>query len=153
MRILHNVHIRGQHKQTLSNALIDTGASVSMLAEKEAHRIGAWLTNHSIHVSGVHGDTRKLDVLLADIKFPGLGDVGGRFAFVLGQATIVGMDILNPLGVVIDTSTGELSVKNDVWESFKTIAATGVIVWGAAKVLDAISEKPRKPKARRKRNR
>lgn len=153
MEIRQKVLIKGERKQTLVNALIDTGASVSMLSESVAREIGAWLTNRSIHVTGVHGDTREMDVLLADISFPNISNVGGRFTFAMGQSTIVGMDILKPLGVVIDTSTGKLRVKNDTWEAFKTLAATGAIVLGISMALGAISEGPHKRSPRRRRAR
>jgi hypothetical protein len=46
------------------------------------------------------------------------------------------MDVLKPLGISVDTASHQLSVKNEVWEAFKTLAAIGILVVGGVKLLE-----------------
>jgi hypothetical protein len=110
-----------------------------MIPSTEASAVGAWLTSYSQTVAGVHQDTKTLRVVLVDLCFPDLS-VGGRFLLAMSdlqQEVIIGMDVLRPLGVSIDTVTGQISVKNEVWEAFKTLAAIGVLVVGGIKMLES----------------
>ena len=49
---------------------------------------------------------------------------------------IIGMDVLKPLGIGIETKTGELSIKNEIWEAFKTISGIGVTFFLGVKILE-----------------
>ena len=53
---------------------------------------------------------------------------------------IIGMDVLKLLGVSIDTKTGELSIKNEIWEAFKTISGVGVALFIGTKILEKVFE-------------
>lgn len=139
MRIYHRVELQAAHARVVSNALIDTGAELSMIPSSAASMVGAWLTNHSQSVVGVHQDTRTFPLVLVDVSFGDLR-VGGRFAFVMSDIVnevIIGMDVLKRLGLSIDVAADELSVKNRAWEVFKTVAAVGVLILGGAKVLES----------------
>jgi predicted aspartyl protease len=121
-----------------ADALIDTGAELSMMPTGVAQAVGAWLTNYTQALTGIHGDSRTFPVVVADIAFSDL-KVGGRFAFAMSNftsETIIGMDVLKPLGISVDTASHQLSVKNEVWEAFKTLAAIGVLVIGGVKLLE-----------------
>jgi hypothetical protein len=110
-----------------------------MVPSSAASAIGAWRTNYSQTVTGVHQDTKTLPVVLVDLYFPDLS-IGGRFPLAMSdlqQEVIIGMDVLRPLGVSIDTVTGQISVKNEVWEAFKTLATIGVLVVGGIKMLES----------------
>jgi len=43
---------------------------------------------------------------------------------------------LKPLGIGIETKTGELSIKNEIWEAFKTISGIGVTFFLGVKILE-----------------
>lgn len=138
MQIRYLVFLQGSRGQVIADALIDTGAEVSMMSTGAAQEVGAWLTNYNQALTGIHGDTRTFPVVVANIEFSAL-KVGGRFAFAMSDFTsevIIGMDVLKPLGISVDTASHELSVKNPVWEAFKTLAAIGVIVVGGVKLLE-----------------
>ncbi len=138
MQIYHRVTLRGGRTEVVESALIDTGAELSLLPSRLAGWIGAWLTNYETTVVGVHGDGKTLPIVVSDLAFPQLNNVGGRFAFVVSESEgplIVGMDILKPLGITIDTTNHQLGVKNEVWEAFKTLAGVGVLVVGGLKIL------------------
>ena len=53
---------------------------------------------------------------------------------------IIGMDVLKPLGIGIETKTGELSIKNEIWEAFKTISGIGVAFFLGVKILEKLFE-------------
>lgn len=143
MRIDVDVKLQGARSEIIETALIDTGAEISMMPLSIAANIGAWRTNQQTNVVGVHGETRILPIIVACLDFPSLNNVGGQFAFAMsnsGQELIVGMDILKPLGITIDTKTHQLYVKNEIWEAFKTLSAIGVLFIGGIKLLEALSE-------------
>ena len=125
-------------------ALVDTGAELSLIPSSIARNIGAWSTSQQTNVVGVHGQGRILPIVVANLYFPLLNDVGGEVVFAMSDAEqelIIGMDILRPLGIIVDTKTGKLSIKNEIWEAFKTLATVGVLVWGGIKVLQKLSER------------
>lgn len=139
MRIYNPIQLKASRGQVNCNCLIDTGAEVSFIPSSAASKVGAWVTNYSQTVTGVHQDTKTFPVVLVDAYFADLS-VGGRFPFVMSELTqeiIIGMDVLKPLGVSIDTATNRLSVKSEVWEAFKALAAIGVLVVGGIKLLES----------------
>ena len=141
MKIYKCVKFKGKHTETTKKALIDTGADISLIPSKLASIIGAWHTNQWVDIVGVHGQSRKLPVGKIGIFFPELGDKGGYFLVAVSnieKVPIIGMDILKPLGISIDTKTGELSIKNEIWEAFKTLSAIGVVFFLGVKVLEKL---------------
>ena len=144
MRIYVDVKVGGETGEVIENALVDTGAEISLMPLSIATNIGAWSTNQQTNVVGVHGQARILPIVVAYLYFPSLKNVGGQFAVAMSnteQELIVGMDILKPLGITIDTKTHQLSVKNETWEAFKTLATVGVLIYGGIKILEKLSEK------------
>ena len=143
MSIYADIKLQGARNEIIKRALIDTGAEISLMPLSIAANIGAWRTNQQTNVVGVHGEAKTLPIIVAYLYFPSLNNIGGQFAFAMsntGQEVIVGMDILKPLGITIDTKTYQLLVKNEIWEAFKTLAAIGVLVIGGVKLLEALSE-------------
>ena len=142
-RIYVDVKLKGARGEITKAALIDTGAERSLMPLSTAVNIGAWGTNQQTNVVGVHEQARTLSIIVAYLHFPSLSNIGAQFAFAMsnkGQELIVGMDILKPSGITIDTTTHQLSVKNEIWEAFKTLAAVGVFVYGGLKLLEVLSE-------------
>ena len=143
MRIYAEVQLQGETTFISQNALVDTGAEISLIPSSIARNVGAWNTNQQTNVVGVHGQGRILPIVVANLYFPSLNNVGGEVAFTMSdveQEVIVGMDILEPLGIIVDTKTGQLSIKNEIWEAFKILATVGVIAWGGIKALQKLSE-------------
>jgi len=143
MRIYADVTLQGARNGIIEKALIDTGAEISLIPLSVAANIGAWRTNQQTNVVSVHGEDRTLPIIVAHLYFPSLNNIGGQFAFAMsntGQELIVGMDILKPLGITIDTKTHQLSVKNEIWEAFKTLSAVGVLFVGGVKLFEALSK-------------
>ncbi|MFQ6088927.1 MAG: hypothetical protein ACE5K0_08515 [Candidatus Methanofastidiosia archaeon] len=143
MKIHTIVKLQGARSEIFERALIDTGAEISLIPLSLGTNIGAWRTNQQTNVVGVHGEAKTLPIIAAYLYFPLLNNTGGQFTFVMsntGQEIIVGMDILKPLGITINTKTHQLSVKNEIWEAFKTLAALGVLFSGGVKLFEALSE-------------
>lgn len=143
MRIYVEVQLQGETNSTSHSALVDTGAELSLIPSSIARNIGAWNTSQQTNVVGVHGQGRILPIVVANLYFPSLNNAGGEVAFAMSdveQELIVGMDILRPLGIIVDTKTSKLSIKNEIWEAFKTLATVGVLVWGGIKGLQKLSE-------------
>lgn len=144
MGIYVEVHLQGETNFTSHSALVDTGAELSLIPSGIARNIGAWSTSQQTNVVGVHGQGRILPIVVANLYFPSLNNVGGEVAFAMGdveQELIIGMDILRPLGITVDTKTSRLSIENEIWEAFKTLATVGVLAWGGIKVLQKLSER------------
>ena len=142
MSITVDTRLVGESGEITEAALIDTGAEISLMPLSTAENIGAWRTNQQTNVVGVHGQSRTLPNIAAYLYFPSLNNIGGQFAFAMSTTDefIVGMDILKPLGITIDAKTHQLSVKNDIWEAFKTLAGIGVLFFGGVKLLEALSK-------------
>jgi predicted aspartyl protease len=137
MRIRERVNVQGGFGEAMTDGLVDTGAELSMIPASLAGRIGAWTTAYQRTVLGVHQDARTLPIMVVTLTFPRL-KVAGQFLFAMadvGEELILGMDVLAPLGISVDTGTQDLSVRNEVWEAFKTLAALGVLVVGGVKLL------------------
>ncbi len=141
MRIYQIAKFQGARTKTQENVLIDTGADISLIPLSLAMEIGAWRTNQTINIVGIHKQSRKLRLGVVHIYFPSLNNIGGRFFTAISdkeQKPIIGMDILRPLGISIDTKRHQLLVRNEVWEAFKTLSAWGVLTYGGIKILEAI---------------
>lgn len=139
-KILEKVIIKGTKGQWTYDALIDTGATVSLIPKALADQVGVTKTLVTRSVQGVHRDIKTFPVVIANLHFVTLNR-GSDFPFVMSNSTdelIVGMDIMMPLGISIDTKTGKLTVINEVWEGFKNLATAGVIVTGIAWFLGEI---------------
>jgi len=144
MRIHKLIKFKGARKEIIEQSLIDTGASISLIPIESARRVGAWRTDQNVNVVGVHGQSRALPLGKVGIFFPDLGDKGGDFIVAVSDVEkepIIGMDILKPLGISIDTKTGELSIKNEVWEAFKTLSGIGIAIFLGVKILEKLFEK------------
>ena len=141
--IYKSVKFRGARGETIRESLIDTGASISLIPRELAITVGAWRTSQYINVTGVHGKSRVLPIGKIGIFFPTLEDKGGYFFVAVSDVEkepIIGMDVLKPLGIGIETKTGELSIKNEIWEAFKTISGIGVAFFLGVKILEKLFE-------------
>jgi len=137
-----DVKIGGARARLIVRSLVDTGAEISLLPVNLARRIGAWKTKRQITVVGVHNQSRTLQLIVCRIWVPSLGNIGGRVPFAMtdnDQEPIIGMDVLKPMGISINTKTGVLSVQNEVWEAFKTLAGAGVAFYAGISLLEALS--------------
>lgn len=143
MIIYEDVQLRGTKASVVEKALIDTGATVSLIPGHIAEQIGVWPTQERITLHNFQGEPKVIDAqyVIAELFFPALNGVGSKFAFAVDdklENPIIGLDIMNLLGVSIDTSTGKLEIKNKVWEAFKTlsgIVGVGVLVYFGIKKL------------------
>lgn len=141
MRTYQPVRFRGAEGEVIEEALIDTGASISLIPRKLAIKIGAWHTNQTINIVGIHRQSRVLPLGVVRVYFPSLNNIGGHFTVAVSdneKEPIIGMDILRSLGISIDTTTSRLQVKNEIWEAFKTLSAFTVGGFLIIKALDAI---------------
>jgi len=139
MRIYKPVKFKGKKGETPRNSLIDTGASISLIPIELAISVGAWRTGQYVNITGVHEQSRNFPVGQMGIFFPNLGNKGGYFLIGVSDVEkepIIGMDVLKPLGISIDTKSGELSIKNEIWEAFKTLSGIGVAFFLGVKILE-----------------
>lgn len=146
-----NAKIGGARARLNIRSLVDTGAEISSLPENLARCIGAWKTNRQTTVVGVHNQSRTLQLIVCRIWFPSLGNIGARVPFAMtdnDQEPIIGMDVLKPMGISINTKTGVLSVQNEVWEAFKTLAGAGVAFYAGISLLEALTENKKRQRRR-----
>ncbi len=114
-----------------------------MIPIKLARSVGVGRTGQCRTVTGVYGQSKKLTLVEIKIFFPDLEDKGGSFLVAISdleKESRISMDILRPLGISIDAKTGELSIKKEIWEAFKTLAEIGVLTFVGAKILEYLSE-------------
>lgn len=143
MRIYVNVKFKGARGECIEKALIDTGAEISVIPLEVARKIGAWRTNQKTTLIGVHKQARTLPLGVLYVFFPSLNYIGGKFPVAISdveEKPLIGMDILKPLGITIDTKTHKLLVRNEIWEAFKELAAWGVLFYAGIKILDSLFE-------------
>ena len=151
-KIMVDILVGGVNGTIKKQALVDTGAEVSLMPEHIAVQIGAWETNQNMSIVDANMNTKTLPIIAAFIGFPELSKDVYKFPFGmhdLNQEIILGMDILKPTGINIDTKNNKLTVKNEIWEAFKTIAGTGLLVYGGIRIIGAIF--PDTPKSRKRR--
>ena len=137
MRIYKPIKFKGARSETIRKSLIDTGASISLVPKELAITVGAWRTDQSKKLTGIHGQSRVLPIVKIGIFFPELGNKGGDFLAAVSDVEkepIIGMDVLKSVGISINTKTGELLIQNEIWEAFKTFSAMFVGV----KVLEKL---------------
>jgi predicted aspartyl protease len=107
--------------------LIDTGASISIIPLDLAQQIGAWKTNDKIQIIGVNNQMSLLLLCAVIVEFPMFNYivVGKLIVAVSDKETrpIIGMDIMNPLGITIDTKAKTLSLRNPDNGNLKNILA------------------------------
>jgi predicted aspartyl protease len=142
MRIYTDIKLKGASNEIIINALIDSGAEISLMPLRIAQNIGAWKTNEYIDIKSVHEEIKECSIIIAELYFISLNLVGGQFRFAMSDVAkevIIGMDILKPLGITIDTKSNSLSIKNEILEAFKTLSTVGVITYGTIKLLDWLS--------------
>lgn len=143
MRIYKPIKFRGAHGETTRESLIDTGADISLIPRELAITVGAWRTSQYVNVTGVHGQSRDLPIGKIGVFFPTLGDKGGHFFVAVTDVEkepIIGMDVLKLLGISIEAKTGELSIKNEIWEAFKTLSTIGVSFFLGVRILEKLFE-------------
>lgn len=143
MRIYKEIKFKGAKRETAKKSLIDTGAEISLIPINLAINVGAWRTHQNINIRGVHGLSRNLPIGKIGIFFPDLGNKGTHFLVAVSDVKnepIIGMDVLKPIGISINTRTHELSVKNETWEAFKNLAAAGVLIFAGIKVVEELFE-------------
>jgi len=142
MRIHASVKLQGESNELVVSALIDTEAEISMMHSTIARNIGAWHTNMLTKVEDVQGEVRTLPIVVAYLSFPPLMNIGGELAFAMsdeGGGLVIGTDILELLGITVDTKTHQLSVRKETWEAFKTLANVGVLIYTGVNTLKALS--------------
>ena len=142
MRIHVSVKLQGESNELMVSALVDTEAEISMMHSAIARNIGAWRTNMLTNVEDVQGEVRTLPIVVAYLNFPSLMNIGGELAFAMsdeGDGLIIGTDILELLGITVDTRTHQLSARNETWEAFKTLASVGALIYVRGKTLHALS--------------
>jgi predicted aspartyl protease len=138
MKIQKPIQFKGARGIIIKQSLIDTGAEISLVPIGLASHIGAWKTNHNLDIVGVHEQLRNFPLGKIGIFFPDLGNKGGYFLAAVSdieKEPIIGMDILKPLGISIDTKTGNLSIKNEIWEAFKTLSGICTAVFLSVKIF------------------
>lgn len=141
MQIKVEVILVGNKKEIKSQAIVDTGAGISFIPEEIAKHIEVRETGQSKNIVGIHGDVESFPVVTAYLEFPSLKKPKSEFCFVMSdkqKKIIIGLDILKLTGISIDTETGQLTIKKKIWEAFKTIAGTGLVIYGGIKVLRAM---------------
>lgn len=142
MRIYQVVKIKGARKSLRANALIDTGAEISIIPLGLAVSVGVrHIAFDPIIIEGIHGQRSKLPLGVVYIYFPQLNNIGGKFLVAVSnkeKEPIIGMDILRPLGIIVHTKEKRLSVKNKIWEAFKTLSAAGVLILAGIKILESL---------------
>ncbi len=143
MTIHKSIRFKGAYGESIRQSLIDTGAEILLIPRELAVNIGAWHTNQTVNIVGFHGYSSDLPLGKVGIFFSELGNKGGYFLVAVSnieKEPVIGMDVLKPLGISIDTRTGKLSIKNEIWEAFKTISGVGVVLFLGVKVLETIFE-------------
>ena len=113
-------------------ALVDTGATISIIPDQIAHLI---ISNRTPYTVTLRGFIKTIQapaspVIIIDTYFPAIRK-RGRFMYAVvhgANQILIGMNILSISGIYISARTGELSVRDETWEAFKTLS--GLVALG-----------------------
>lgn len=137
MQILKDIILEGSKSKTVK-VVIDTGASMTLLPKKIADEIGVRYTGEKQPLGGAFESLNDIaEVAIVNIKFPFLNNLNYVAKVAVSTKAIgvlIGMDILNPLKIIIDTNTHQIVVKDEMKEAVKT----GLMIVGGAAVLGTI---------------
>ena len=137
MQIRKDIVLEGSSSIT-ANVLVDTGASMTLLPKSVADRIGVKYTGEQVSMSGAFAGMGDMaDVAVVSIRFPFLNNllyVTRVAVSTKANDILLGLDILNPLKMTIDTHTHEIVVKNEVIE----VAKAGLMVAGGIAITALI---------------
>lgn len=126
MDITKPVKFKGEFGELTVDSLIDTGASISIIPLDIAQQIGAWKTNDQMQIIGVNNQSSLLPLGAVIVQFPMFNNIGGKLVIPVSDKEtrpIIGMDIMNPLGIIIDTKTRTLNLRGHENENSKDILA------------------------------
>ena len=130
VKIFHPLRIEGDGEFLTVDAIIDIGADLTMIPSGIAWKVGAKATGETIPITGVHGQAIDHPISYVNLKFPKLKNAGGDFSVVVTDSLpnpLIGMDVLGPLRVRIESDEKELSIPNKGWEKFaKGATITGL---------------------------
>lgn len=153
-RIEKPVTFTGSQGTTTVTAIIDTGATTTLLPRSIAADIGTHATGFRRWVGGIAGG-EDMEFAIAGVTFPTLGK-GNQILVAISDnfpVPLIGMDVMSPMGITIDTESGEFKLNNKLWEAFKTVSAVVVAGGGAVAVISAIGEALSTPAPKRRRSR
>lgn len=133
-----------------SEQKLTQGAQISVIPTQIGRKIGAVETGYFTNLVGYTNEIRskKVPLVVAQIYFPSVKK-RANVLFAMDKKTrkiLIGMNILSPLGIIPNPKTGKLEVKNEIWEAFKTLSGTGVVIYGAIKVTEAVIKEIRSTK-------
>lgn len=141
-------------------SLIDTGANISSLPADFAELIGVHPTGGVQSIVFGNNAAQSFPVAAVNVYFPTLDNRGGTFGVAIkpGDAQpIIGMDIMVPLGISIDTASQTLRIHDPAWEAFKEVAGGAVLVGGGialaalgAAIVDGLTAPPPRPLRKKK---
>ena len=129
-------------RSTNVSALIDTGASYTMLPKQLADEIGVRYTGERVQLGGAFaGGSDNAYLAFATLKFPFFDNLTYMPKIAISEKAtdiLVGMDVLNPLKIVIDSHTGELTIKDEIVDLAKgglMIVGVGAVAYGIYKLF------------------
>lgn len=131
-KIYTDLIFRGKQRGIKIRALVDTGATISVIPDHIARLMVYNRTPYTVFLRGfiktIQASTSP--IVIADTYFPAVRK-RGRFTYAVvhgADQILIGMNILSVSGIYISTRTGELSVRNETWEAFKTLS--GLVALG-----------------------
>jgi predicted aspartyl protease len=122
MKIYENIIYKASKGSTSLKSLIDTGATVTMIPISLAKKIGAYRTDKTIKLVGVHGQEKTCEVAVLKLYFPSLDNLGGALSVAVTdfeEEPLIGMDILSRYEIIINTQKLTLETKKPLTDLFK----------------------------------
>ena len=141
MQIRKKVVFEGSNSRVV-DALIDTGASMTLLPKKFADEIGVKYTGERRRFTGAfEGGYDNAYIANVNLRFPFLNDAYYSAVIAVSEKAtevLIGLDIFNALKIRIDSDTGHIVVKDETVDLVKDgLAIAGIVAIGIV-VLSAL---------------
>lgn len=147
MEINHQVKFKGEKSEIIANSLIDTGASISIIPLDIAIQIGAWETGQQIEIVGVNNQRSIVPLGAVIIQFPQFNNIGSKVVIPVSEnqkKPIIGMDILSPLGFIIDTKNKSIMLNDKSDSGFKDfyvgVGKATLFIAGTVIIINVLKE-------------
>jgi len=122
MKIYENIIYSASKGSKSKKSLIDTGATITMIPLSLAKQIGAYKTDKTINLVGVHGQVKSCEIAVLKLFFPSLNNLGGALSVAVTdfeEEPLIGMDILGKYEIIINTQKLSLETKKPLSDLLK----------------------------------
>lgn len=137
MQIRETISFEGKKGSKSVEALIDTGAEVTLIPKSLADELIDEYLEKKLRLKSASGHVTEANVAYMKVGFPSLNNISyvGEIAIIDNNDTIlIGLDILNALNIHVDSKNRTIYLSNETLEAAKT----GLAVVGGVALIGTV---------------